>query len=1050
MTRAADTENLKGLRNPPAFGLSRASTRCAIATSGLGNAAVPRAVLATVLAGFVSLLTHESWAQTQVGNYGSHATSGRSVVITGATGETLRITPYGDYMVRIQVAKKGESFYADDRYEIVEKHDWNGTLGVVTSDSSLAISTEAADGISIALAKQPMRLAFSLKGQTAAVLSEGNGVTWSGNTITEAFASTTDEHFAGLGHETHGHIKKLDRQGTSLKVKSGSEGACVVPFYLSSRGYGVLLNTTFTHTITLAQNNVYSLNIDGEGYGGQMDYFFIAGPLLTQVVDRYTQLSGRPRMPQRSLFGLLLSDKSDPTNNGEPWWKQMITDHRNAGFAFDHQVNDNAWRASNEATSAQMNSWFEFRKDRYPDPAEYKKWCDDNGVTVTLDINRPGLSITPGWSDQQYGMPGTTACPDFTNVATRKWLWNLFFSKALDPTLKYPGDSIWLDEFDYPDQAHSMTLSSGKRWAEESINYHLDLQKACVKEGWDVAIGEAKRPYFWSRGITAGAQRWGSYWTGDIDGNWSDMADQVRAVQSAGISGFPYFNHDAGAHLNVTVTEDNLYRQWDMGFGSFTPIWKPHGPSHKRWPLQRNSTCQATAKTFITTRYQMIPYIYSYARIAQATGVPMARPMFLDDKDNATAWQKELQYMWGKEMLVAPNCSDGGNSVSVWLPKGNWYYFWDDKKYAGDKTESISAATGVVPAFVREGAIIPMAPFAKSTFFIPKDNLLVHAYTGADDLFQLFEDDGVTEKFRTKSESRVTDLRFTQQDLGVEVGASQGTYSGAPSSRSYQVIYHGLAADTPLYLNGTPISSFASQGAIPAGKDGTVWDSTKKLLNVYVVSRPMDSAFKISSTGSVPGTGGTTGSGGTSSTGGNTGRGGTSGTGGNTVLVGTSGTGGNTGRGGTSGTGGNTVLVGTSGTGGNTGRGGTSGTGGNPGVGGSIGGGAAQGTGGGIAGSGGTTAGTPSTGGTTVVATAGSSGNTGGALAATGGRGNSGTTGGVSASSGGSSNDATLVDATQTPSSGCSCTTPVSTRGSRTLALLFGFAIMSVLRRRKN
>ena len=108
-------------------------------------------------------------------------------------------------------------------------------------------------------------------------------------------------------------------------------------------------------------------------------------------------------------------------------------------------------------------------------------------------------------------MPGTKACPDFTNVATRKWLWNLSFSKALDPALKYPGDAIWLDEFDYPDQTHSMTQSSGKRWAEESINYHLDLQKACVKEGWDVAIGEAKRPYFWSRGITAGAQRWGSY-----------------------------------------------------------------------------------------------------------------------------------------------------------------------------------------------------------------------------------------------------------------------------------------------------------------------------------------------------------------------------------------------------------------------------------------------------------------------------------------------------------------------------------------------------------
>jgi MYXO-CTERM domain-containing protein len=834
------------------------------------------------------IASQPSWAQTQVGNYASHATSGRSVVVTGSTGESLRITPYGDYMVRVQIAKKGEAFYADDRYEMVASHDWKGTLEATDGDAALTLATEAADGVSLSIAKQPMRIAFTMKGQGAAVLSEKGGTSWSGNTVKVDFTSDADEHFAGLGHGTHGHLAKVDRKGTSVKVSSGSEGAAVVPFFVSSKGYGVFLNTTFTHTINLGQSSTFALTIDGEGYGGQMDYFFIAGPAMTQVVDRYTQLTGRPRMPQRSQFGLNLSDKSDPNNNGEPWWKKMITDHRNAGYAFDHQVNDNAWRASKEATSAQMNSWFEWRKDRYPDPAEYKRWCDENGVTVTLDINRPGLSITPGWSDSQYGMPGTKACPDFTNAATRKWLWNLFFSKSLDPALKYPGDAIWLDEFDYPEQSRSMTLSSGKRWAEESINYHLDLQKACVKEGWDVDIGEAKRPYFWSRGITAGAQRWGSYWSGDIDGNWKDMADQVRAMQAAGISGFPYFNHDAGGHLNVTVNEDNLYRQWDMGFGSFTPIWKPHGPSHTRWPLQRNATCQATAKTFITTRYQMIPYIYSYAHIAQATGVPMARSMFLEDQGNETAWQKDLQYYWGREMLVAPNCSDGGNAVSVWLPKGNWYYFWDDKKYAGDKTESITAATGVVPAFVKEGAVIPMAPFAKSTFFIPKDNLLVHVYAGADGSFVLYEDDGVSEKFRTKNELRTTNLSYVHKDLGVLIGAAQGTFTGAPTARTYSVVYHGLSDSVPLFLNGTSLKSYANETSIPAAEDGTTWDATKKLLIVHVASKPVTGSVWIANSADAPipsGTGGADGGAGADG-----GRGDTGGAGGTTAR--SSGTGG--------------------------------------------------------------------------------------------------------------------------------------------------------------
>lgn len=513
----------------------------------------------------VLLVSGHSLAQ-QIGDYASHATAGRSVVITGDSGERIRITPYGEHITRVQAVRSGEDFYADDRYEMVERHDWDGTLTVVDGGSTLEVSTAAADGVLISVAKQPIRLSFALGGQGTPLLAEQGGVSWSGNTITESFAPAADEHFAGLGHEAYGRIARLDRRGTSLTVSRGNEGACVVPFYLSSRGYGVFLNTTFTHTVNLGQNNTYSLGINGEGYGGQMDYFFIAGPDVAQVVDRYTQLTGRPRLPQRSIFGLHLSDKSDPNNNGEDWWKTAITNHRNAGFAFDHQVNDNAWRASNEATSGQMNSWFEFRDDRYPDPAEYKQWTDENGVTVTLDLNRPGIPLNPSWNNS-YSIPGTTDCPDFTNPAAVEWIWSLFFDQALDPALGYPGDAIWLDEFDYPDHAHSTTLHSGKRWAEESINYHLNLLKACVQEGWDPAIGEAKRPYFWSRGITAGAQRWGHHWTGDLDGNWEDMASQVKAMQSAGISGFPYFNHDAGAHFTPTVNEDNLYRQWDMGFG---------------------------------------------------------------------------------------------------------------------------------------------------------------------------------------------------------------------------------------------------------------------------------------------------------------------------------------------------------------------------------------------------------------------------------------------------------------------------------------------------
>ncbi len=780
-------------------------------------------------------------------SFSAYSEEGRSVIITTQSDQQLRITPYGDYMVRVQAVRQGEDFFEDDHYEIVERHDWEGALEVAETDDELTLTSGG--GVVLRIAKSPLKLSFAIDNSDAPVLEEDEGITWEGNTLAESFVPDNAEHFAGLGHTTYGRIPHVDRRGTTRSVKSGGEGACVVPFYLSSKGYGVLLNTTFTHTVAFNDNNDYSLSINDEGYGGRMDYFFIAGPKLPQVLGRYMQLSGLPRMLTKSIFGLHLSDKSDPGNRGESWWKDMISKHRNAGFPFDHQVNDNAWRASNEATSGQKNSWFEFRKDRYPDPAAYKRWGDQNGITVTLDLNRPGIQLNPSW-DPSLDINGNTqygACPDFTKQAAREWIWDLFWDHAFNPSLGYPGDAIWLDEFDYPDHNHNVKLSNGRYWAEESINYHYMTMRACVKEGWDPAMKGSKRPYFWIRGITAGAQRYGIYWTGDLAGNWEDMAYQVRAMQAAGLSGFPFFNHDAGGHHNQTANSDNLFCQWDYAFGSFTPIWKPHGPSHKRWPLQNSSSSQAIAKRFCTTRYEMMPYIYSYAHIAARTGMPMVRSMFFEDQDNETAWQKDMQYYWGKEMLVAPNCTDGNNNVSVWFPEGDWYDFWNDDKIEGNKTTNYYAAKGVLPVFVKAGAIIPKAPFAKSTFWITHDTLNIHVYAGADGNFTHYEDDGVTEKHRLNGEIRTTQLHYNDAISGVTVGGAEGTYDNAPDERAYQIIYHGLAGAPTLFFNGSPIQSYSSTGQVPRGETGIVWNGNDKLATVVIPSQDVETAFIVSS-----------------------------------------------------------------------------------------------------------------------------------------------------------------------------------------------------------
>ena len=254
----------------------------------------------------------------------------------------------------------------------------------------------------------------------------------------------------------------------------------------------------------------------------------------------------------------------------------------------------------------------------------------------------------------------------------------------------------------------------------------------------------------------------------------------------------------------------------------------------------------------------------------------------------------------------------------------------------------------------------------------------------------------------------MTALRFTQQDLGVEVGAAQGTYSGAPSSRTYQVIYHGLSATAQLYINGTAISPYASQSAIPAGNNGAVWDAAKNLLNVYVASRPVDGTFRISTGSGVTGTGGASG-----------GTGGTSGSGGS------GGSGGSAGRGG-AGSGG--AGASTGGAGGVGGSGGASTGGAGGGAGGGTGGNGAGGNGAGGSGAGGSGAGGSGAGGNGGNSSAGSGGGPGG-----GGGSTSPVVGGGS--------------------SGCSCdmgTAVRSDRATQMVALLVAAVVGLSMRRRRS
>lgn len=746
-----------------------------------------------------------------------------SYLVKSSKGTKLKVTPYGDSMIRLQSALAGESFYPDDHYEMVERHDWSKNSTLEEGKDSYTIKSEQ---VRLVINKETLATSFFLTSQEQAVLTETQAVNWDGSRIKVAFEVDQFERFTGLGHGYYARAKSIDLKGQIIQRNYGSEpieqAPLLVPFYMSSKGYGVFLNSTFANTFNFGSDNEYSFTIDDSGFSGRMDYFFIAGPKLTKVLDNYTQLTGRPRLPQKAMFGLQLSDKGHDHNSATPsdakWWKEKIVQHRNAGYPLDHVINDNRWRAGGGKRCASRIEW---DKDRYPDPAGYQRWLKQNGLVTTLDFNRCIAQFSADWS-KTFNLPETgkvefpNSAPDLTNDEFRKWFWQVFEEHALKPELGYPGDALWIDEFDEQGRAPKlMQLTNGLSLAEMRNYWFFLIAKALVQQGWDKS-GINKRPFVWVRGMTAGAQRYATLWSGDIYPNYKEMEGQIRGMQLAGLSGFPFWGHDAGGfydwNANVGPNEA-MYKRWAMAFGSFAPIWKPHGMGQSRWPLDRNLSSQQTALKFSQLRYRLMPYLYSAAKQASTTGKPIASPMILDYQDEPLAWQYDLQYMWGDNILVAPHTSDKGNK-EVWLPKGLWFDFETNKALKGDRVINVNAEEKELPLYVKAGAIIPQRPYAQSTAFIDKSQLILNVYAGANSSYQLLEDDDVTEAYRLDNASQMTLLNFNDEDRELTISAVTGSYNGAPETRNIIINLFGLASQPTVLVNGKEVKSIYSNDSV--------------------------------------------------------------------------------------------------------------------------------------------------------------------------------------------------------------------------------------------
>jgi alpha-D-xyloside xylohydrolase len=530
----------------------------------------------------------------------------------------------------------------------------------------------------------------------------------------ESFALSVDEHFFGLG-EQYGPLDKRGQRVVSWSRDPHGFTGCAmtyhnIPFFLSSRGYGIFVNHTSPITYELGWPSPETGAFRAED--PYLDYFLIYGPHPKDILARYHELTGRPSLPPLWSFGIWMS-RCMYVNR--PQVEEVITRMRELGIPCDVVSLDPLWLKERRRHMRDACD-FVWDEEAYPDPPGFVRWLGERGVKLCLWENpyiwngtemyeegrRKGFLVRneDGEPARPTENPEDAGIADFTNPAAVRW-----WQSKHRPFLRM---GVAAFKSDYGEAVPAGAVMANGKSGREMHNVYPLLYNRAVFEEVRRQRGEA---VVFGRSGYAGSQRYPINWTGDSPCTYAGMAAALRAGLSLSLSGIPFWSHDIGGFWNpegMTPPSPELYIRWAQ-FGLLSSHARFHGVG-PREPWVFGEEAVAIVRKFALLRYRLLPYLWGLAHEA-LSGVPVARPLFLEFPDDPLAPYVDLEYMLGPYLLVAPIFNDGGRR-KVYLPLGQWYDFWTNERVAGATWRDMEVPLEQVPLFVRGDSIVPFAPAA--------------------------------------------------------------------------------------------------------------------------------------------------------------------------------------------------------------------------------------------------------------------------------------------------------------------------------------------------
>lgn len=526
--------------------------------------------------------------------------------------------------------------------------------------------------------------------------------------VTFSLHAAPGEKFAGTGER----FARLNLAGETLLLRN-EDGTGVnnrrtyknIPFYLSSKGYGLLMHTSAHILLSLAGFSTRAAQavIDDDA----LDLFFIGGDTIERLVFNYRALSGFPKQLPVWSYGTWMSRMSYFSAEET---RQIARRLREGGFPCDVLHLDTGWFAKDWVCE------WEFSPVNFPDPPAYMREMRDQGFRITLwqmpSIGENNMHweeaksngyIAPrtnrrdasNFSDVEYA--GTL---DFSNPATIKW-----YQGRLERLLKMGAVAIKTDfgeEIDFSASYHS--LPAGKLQ-----NLYALLYQRAAFEITEKTTGEG---IIWARAGWTGCQRYPLHWGGDAACTWDGMAATIRGGLHIGLSGFAFWSHDVPGFHGVpnfmsNRPADDLYVRWTQ-MGVFTSHFRYHGTT-PREPYEYPNIAD-TVREWWHLRYCLIPYLLQQSEKAVSSGLPIFRALIFHHQNDPTCWNIDDQFYCGENLLVAPVMNSEGIR-DVYLPEGSWTDFWTGEVLQGGRWlyRQVTPLQRL-PLYAKTGSSIPIYP----------------------------------------------------------------------------------------------------------------------------------------------------------------------------------------------------------------------------------------------------------------------------------------------------------------------------------------------------